>query len=180
MSLETEIKKVANNLQQLTDAVVTLTAEMQALKGSTVLLPHKQGCGDIAKPANSHVAENLETKSDSKIETQIRGMSADVIITDEIDNTAGYKPSTNNPKVEEPIANTVVDMHAGIHDINEPISIAIANAALNEINQQIGDGGIAIRTLLQQHNAITLGQIAPEKYIAFVDEARGLIPVKQA
>ena len=166
-------------MQQLTDAVVTLTAELQTLKGATVLLPHQQGQGDDAKTPKSHAAENLETETDIQIETQVRGITADVVIVDELETqiefangaAIAYTPETDY--TDQPTTN-VIDITA------QPMDMSAANIALNEINQQIGDGGIAIRTLLQQHNAITLGQIDPSKYGEFVAEARGLIAVQQA
>lgn len=202
MSLETECKKIAVNLQQLTDAVTTLTAVLEIHKPVVIPTPDdtvkKDPCpmGDAAGLQIKEADYSPSTNSPKVNEHGIETANWDKKML------ANYVESTNSPKVNEPIVNTVVEMHAGIqdskandpiianaHEPNDPIAKVVngeamtmqeANAELQGIVKAIGDGGDAIRVLLKQHNAISLGQIPMEKYGEFVGEARKLIPGQTA
>ena len=153
MSLETEIKKVANNLQQLTDAVVTMTAALEAHAPVTVA-----GSGMTARPIVETVTPDDE----------IVGLNESADIGG--DKLVGI--------VEKPA--TVVDIKKNADVVVEGLTMTEANAQLQKIVAIMGDAGAGVRKLLASKNAITLGQIPPENYASFVEEARALISVNQA
>lgn len=155
MSMETELKKIAINLQQLTDAVTTLNATMELHK--PVVIPdtdasvskEASGMGGAEIPADRQTAETVVTENkvvDINKNEGVSGATADTVIGDE-----------------------VADM-----------TMQEANLELQRIVGEIGDGGVAVRDLLKKHNAVSLAQIPAEKYRAFVDEAQALVPAKQA
>ncbi len=152
MSLETELKKIGNNLQQLTDAVVTLTAELQTLKGLTASATTGQPV-QIAEKQSGDSIDSSRTEAGSVV--------------------------TETTVVVQQGSGTDTEGASGTTDTSGAMDMATANAELNVINQAIGDAGVAIRNLLASKNAITLAQIPPENYASFVDEARALIPANQ-
>ncbi len=181
MSIETELKKCAINLQQLTDAIVAQTAAMQ-----------------MVRPVSGEIeADVLSKLPKTSIQPVIMG---EELAAEHAAEMATDKPATVTGKVmpglvmtkDELLSATIVTpvttVETTVVDINReattavnptpPMTMQEANAALQGIVAQLGDGGAGVRDLFKAHNAITLGQLAPEKYGAFVEEARALTGVQ--
>lgn len=164
MSLETELKKIAINLQQLTDAVVTHTAALQAMQPP--IITGVTAVVDVVETP----APDGQVQMGADAPSGVSGMAADTVITDEV---------VTEP-VDKPVDATVVDIHKNTEAVVTGMTMAQANLELQGIVGQMADGGEGVRDLLKRHNAITLAQIAPENYESFVEEARGLITANQA
>ena len=165
MSLETETKKIANNLQQLTDAIVTLTAALQ--------------CGTNAKsrgvdPGNQiRYVEETTYGEHPSLETSNELIPSDRVIPESIIGTTANMIVPDETVTQQD--NTVVDISTAAQTQGKLMTMEEANSSLQSIVQVMGDGGTAVRGLLQQHNAISLAQIPAENYAAFVQEARTLM-----
>jgi hypothetical protein len=206
MSIETELKKCAINLQQLTDAIVAQTAAMQVMGQATpigadivttVNIPTVEATmGEAIKPnrvspeqiiTDVKVGEELaadhaaEMATDKPATVTGKVMPGLVMTKDELLSATIVTPAatvetisgnTANVIVNDDIETTVVALHK--NDVAPEMTMQEANAALQGINATLGDAGAKIRALFKKHNAITLGQLAPETYGAFVEEARAL------
>ena len=163
MSLETECKKVANNLQQLCDAVVTLTAELQIKNGtvSPKIIPDE--IKETPPPGTGTEPSPPDKASQADRKPIVPAVTQPVASDEQVATTEQVKPKDN-----------VVSINS------EPMSPGEANAAINDIVQQIGTGGLeVVQAILHRNNAVSMLQIAPENYNTILNEARALIPVDQ-
>lgn len=168
--METELKKIGNNIQQLTDAIVTLTAELQSSKASVASLATE------LKPLEPHTIGSVAIDVNRDLQKPIVTQTTNQQVVQPAVQQPAIQQNVVQPAVQQPAVQQV----AVLNNTDEPMTMATANAELQAIVVQMGDGGAAVRILLQSHNAISLAQVPPENYASVVDEARALIPANQA
>lgn len=169
MALETELKKIAINLQQLCDAIVTLTAELQSDKNTEP--QHKPATSEIALPADdvpvtdASAPPPVNTKPPPKDDVAKVEQPREPAVDNQPEADQKTKVADNN----------VVNIAK-----NEAWTAESANAEMARIAQLIGADRSSLTNLFLRHNAMSMSHIVPENYQVVIDEARALIPGEQS